>query len=149
MARSRKHFQRQFGGRSVTFVCQVCDRRTRDTGQGVDHLCEQCFDIAGLDNEVNDDGLQPGMPRYESIRAECEALLEKARRVYRSYGYAPIDTPALEYTEIRGGGAGGTVLSSEGGNLVVHNGHVNDNGGHIAVNQGRRGFLSRAFRAFA
>ncbi|MFN4258653.1 MAG: histidine--tRNA ligase [Gemmataceae bacterium] len=29
-----------------------------------------------------------------------EQLLEKARQVYRSYGYAPIDTPALEYTEI-------------------------------------------------
>src|SRR5205807_2372865 len=27
-------------------------------------------------------------------------LLEKAREVYRSYGYAPIDTPALEYAEI-------------------------------------------------
>jgi histidyl-tRNA synthetase len=29
-----------------------------------------------------------------------EHLLEQARKVYRSYGYAPIDTPALEYTEI-------------------------------------------------
>src|SRR5262249_47306620 len=29
-----------------------------------------------------------------------ERLLEKARNVYRSYGFAPIDTPALEYTEI-------------------------------------------------
>jgi histidyl-tRNA synthetase len=29
-----------------------------------------------------------------------EQLLEKARGVYRSYGFAPIDTPALEYTEI-------------------------------------------------
>src|SRR5262245_10085690 len=29
-----------------------------------------------------------------------EHLLKQARRVYRSYGYAPIDTPALEYTEI-------------------------------------------------
>jgi histidyl-tRNA synthetase len=29
-----------------------------------------------------------------------ERLLEQARRVYRSYGFAPIDTPALEYTEI-------------------------------------------------
>jgi histidyl-tRNA synthetase len=29
-----------------------------------------------------------------------EELLERARRVYRSYGYAPIDTPALEYSEI-------------------------------------------------
>ncbi len=29
-----------------------------------------------------------------------ERLLEQARRVYRSYGFAPIDTPALEYTEV-------------------------------------------------
>lgn len=29
-----------------------------------------------------------------------EALIETARRVYRSYGFSPIDTPALEYLEI-------------------------------------------------
>jgi histidyl-tRNA synthetase len=29
-----------------------------------------------------------------------EWLLEQARRVYRSYGFAPIDTPALEYADI-------------------------------------------------
>ncbi|RIK78012.1 MAG: histidine--tRNA ligase [Planctomycetota bacterium] len=29
-----------------------------------------------------------------------ERLIDTARRVYRSYGFAPIDTPALEYTEI-------------------------------------------------
>src|SRR5579884_1602967 len=29
-----------------------------------------------------------------------EHLMEKARKVYRSYGFAPIDTPALEYAEI-------------------------------------------------
>lgn len=29
-----------------------------------------------------------------------ERLLEQARTVFRSYGFAPIDTPALEYTEI-------------------------------------------------
>jgi histidyl-tRNA synthetase len=29
-----------------------------------------------------------------------EQLLEKVRQVYRSYGFAPIDTPALEYAEI-------------------------------------------------
>src|SRR5947208_4236919 len=29
-----------------------------------------------------------------------EHLMEKARKVYRSYGFAPIDTPALEYTDI-------------------------------------------------
>jgi histidyl-tRNA synthetase len=29
-----------------------------------------------------------------------ERLMERARAVYRSYGFVPIDTPALEYTEI-------------------------------------------------
>src|ERR1700757_2880804 len=29
-----------------------------------------------------------------------EWLMEQARRVYRLYGFAPIDTPALEYAEI-------------------------------------------------
>ena len=29
-----------------------------------------------------------------------ERVLEVARRVYRSYGFAPIDTPALEYLEV-------------------------------------------------
>ncbi len=29
-----------------------------------------------------------------------EQLIETAKRVYRSYGYSPIDTPALEYLEI-------------------------------------------------
>ncbi|HZY88948.1 MAG TPA: histidine--tRNA ligase, partial [Gemmataceae bacterium] len=35
-----------------------------------------------------------------------EGLLEKARKVYQSYGFAPIDTPALEYTEILRGKGG-------------------------------------------
>src|SRR5689334_134642 len=35
-----------------------------------------------------------------------EQLLDKARRVYRSYGFATIDTPALEYTEILRGKGG-------------------------------------------
>ena len=29
-----------------------------------------------------------------------EQLIETSRQVYRSYGYSPIDTPALEYLEI-------------------------------------------------
>ncbi len=35
-----------------------------------------------------------------SLMIPRERLLETARRVYRSYGFAPIDTPALEYAEI-------------------------------------------------
>lgn len=35
-----------------------------------------------------------------------EQLMETARRVYRSYGFSPIDTPALEYAEILTGKGG-------------------------------------------
>lgn len=35
-----------------------------------------------------------------------ERLIETAKRVYRSYGYSPIDTPALEYLEILTGKGG-------------------------------------------
>jgi histidyl-tRNA synthetase len=35
-----------------------------------------------------------------------ERLVEKARQVYRAYGFVPIDTPALEYTEILVGKGG-------------------------------------------
>ena len=36
-----------------------------------------------------------------------ERVLQTAREVYRSYGYAPIDTPALEYSEVLLGKGGG------------------------------------------
>src|SRR5260370_21129625 len=36
-----------------------------------------------------------------------EALIDTARRIYRSYGFSPIDTPALEYEEILTGKGGG------------------------------------------
>ncbi len=35
-----------------------------------------------------------------SLMIPREWLMDTARRVYRSYGFAPIDTPALEYAEI-------------------------------------------------
>lgn len=36
-----------------------------------------------------------------------ERVLQTAREVYRSYGFAPIDTPALEYAEVLLGSGGG------------------------------------------
>ena len=35
-----------------------------------------------------------------------EQLIETARRVYRSYGFSPIDTPALEYLDVLTGKGG-------------------------------------------
>ncbi|MGE3807359.1 MAG: histidine--tRNA ligase [Gemmataceae bacterium] len=42
-------------------------------------------------------GFRDFLPADQIVR---EQLLEKARGVFRSYGFAPIDTPALEYAEI-------------------------------------------------
>ncbi len=47
-----KHFHRG----SSTFPCNVCGRRTRDTGvqSAGNKICPQCYDLAGLENEVSD-----------------------------------------------------------------------------------------------
>ena len=42
-------------------------------------------------------GFRDFLPATMLVR---EQMLETARRVYRSFGFAPIDTPALEYSEI-------------------------------------------------
>jgi len=42
-------------------------------------------------------GFRDWLPQPMRLR---ERLMETARRVFRSYGYEPIDTPALEYLEI-------------------------------------------------
>lgn len=49
----------------------------------------------------------------------------------------PGSTIKLEQTELRGGGAGGTVLLSDGGSLTLRGVQVTDNGGHIAANDSR------------
>jgi len=43
----------------------------------------------------------------------------------------------LEHTELRGGGAGGTVLASTGGNLIVRSSRIIDNGGHLRADASR------------
>lgn len=42
-------------------------------------------------------GFRDYLPATALVR---ERIMETARRVYRSYGFSPIDTPALEYSEI-------------------------------------------------
>src|SRR5262245_39442100 len=68
----------RFGRGNPTFICMTCGRRTRDTGQGVDHLCMECYEIAGLDNHVNDGGYKPGSPEYAEAFSEAERYLAKA-----------------------------------------------------------------------
>jgi hypothetical protein len=71
---AKRYFERS--GRGV-FACDVCGRNTRNTGQG-DQICAECFEIAGLDNMVNDNAYKPGSEEYAGALKECEALLAKA-----------------------------------------------------------------------
>jgi histidyl-tRNA synthetase len=48
-------------------------------------------------------GFRDFLPEVMLVR---ERLMETARRVFRSYGFCPIDTPALEYAEILTGKGG-------------------------------------------
>ncbi len=48
-------------------------------------------------------GFRDYLPEAANVR---ERLIDTARRVYRSYGFSPIDTPALEYLEILTGKGG-------------------------------------------
>jgi histidyl-tRNA synthetase len=48
-------------------------------------------------------GFRDYLPEIMLVR---ERLMETARRVFRSYGFSPIDTPALEYAEILTGKGG-------------------------------------------
>lgn len=66
-----KHHRFNYRG---TFTCAICKRRTRDTGQGVDHLCEPCYEIAGMDNAINDGCDDKTAAAY---RHDCEKYLAK------------------------------------------------------------------------
>jgi hypothetical protein len=74
MKRNRFHNR----GNGVVFNCHVCKRRTRETDTGGSGLCSHCFEIAGLDNMVNDNGYKPGTTDYADARTECDRLLADA-----------------------------------------------------------------------
>jgi len=59
--------------------------------------------MADLIEPVTLKGFRDYLPQQQIPREE---LLDKVRRVYRSYGFAPIDTPALEKLEILRGKGG-------------------------------------------
>jgi hypothetical protein len=65
----KRHFQRF--GRGV-YNCAICARKTREAGQGNDHLCPECYELAGWENSVLDGG------SVEEVAAERDRLLAKA-----------------------------------------------------------------------
>src|SRR5215469_11956818 len=63
-------------------------------------------------------GFRDFLPPEEIARRN---LIEKIENSFRSYGFVPIDTPALEYTEI--------LLGKGGGETEKQIYRFNDNGG--------------------
>lgn len=61
-------------GFGPTYNCFCCGRRTRYTG-GEGGNCLECYEIAGLDNSVNDNGYKPGTTDYAGARKEADRLL--------------------------------------------------------------------------
>ncbi|MES2360015.1 MAG: hypothetical protein V4529_16870 [Gemmatimonadota bacterium] len=55
---------------SSTFPCNVCGRLTRETVTVGNKICAQCFELAGLENEVSD-----GYKTLAEARDEAVALI--------------------------------------------------------------------------
>jgi ribosome-binding protein aMBF1 (putative translation factor) len=62
---------------SAVFKCKVCGRGTRDTGvqSAGNDICPQCYDLAGIENEIND-----GHSTYAERREEVQQLLTELRQ---------------------------------------------------------------------
>ena len=53
------HITNRFTKGSGCYICNSCGLKTRSTGDnGQCHLCENCYDLAGFDNRVSDDGIE-------------------------------------------------------------------------------------------
>lgn len=60
-----------------TFICRVCDRRSRDVGgNGGIQLCPQCFEISGIENSVLD-----GISTVDEVREEVLRLAKRCEEL--------------------------------------------------------------------
>lgn len=70
-AAKNSRFQRGSG----MYACVSCKRNTRSTGgdNAELRLCEECYEIAGLENAINDHGDPEGMhaASIEQLKAQC------------------------------------------------------------------------------
>ncbi|MDW8213915.1 MAG: hypothetical protein RMJ55_10175 [Roseiflexaceae bacterium] len=88
--------------------------------------------------------IPPGITLYVDGRLYA---LGRADRPVRFTGASPprwegiVGRPGsdivLEHVEVRGGGAGGTIIASERGSLTIRSSRITDNGGHVRVSAGR------------
>ena len=71
---------KRFHKGSSTYLCNVCGRRTRDTGDnGSCDLCPECYTLAGIENEISD-GWATAEARAQEIRDIVTAITGKGGR---------------------------------------------------------------------
>jgi len=59
MARVSRFQKSRFGHTTPTYRCRVCKRLTRNTGdEGGVTLCLHCWELAGIENTISDNGLE-------------------------------------------------------------------------------------------
>lgn len=85
----RNGFSRQFG---AVYVCETCSRKTRHNGSQSmgSKLCAQCFELAGLSNEISDG---------HQTKAELHPQIDRLLAEIRSKGGNP-DESFPEFVEV-------------------------------------------------
>lgn len=76
---ARKARNSQFQKGQSVFECRVCGRKTRQTGNGDNEhvgLCEDCYEMAGLHNRVQDGGVLTEAEKQECLK-RCSFVASK------------------------------------------------------------------------
>lgn len=66
----------KFGRGTGVYACAACTRKTRQTGGDNDSLklCVECYEMAGLENEMSDNGETPEtLAKFVALKARCIA----------------------------------------------------------------------------
>lgn len=75
----------RFAKGSGVYTCNCCNRQTRSTGRGDNEhiqLCAECYDLAGFDNQVSDEGIGSLTPENLSdIRTLIATITSKGGEV--------------------------------------------------------------------
>lgn len=62
------------------FTCRVCERKARESrNPGAGDICDQCFELAGIENTLSDNGLEWTLARgyRDQAIAELRTLASK------------------------------------------------------------------------
>ncbi len=68
----------RFAKGSGCYRCEVCGRMTRSTGRGDNenlNQCAECYDLGGIENEIQDRGSTP------ELEAEAQALRDRIKEL--------------------------------------------------------------------